>query len=143
MKKKTALLLMLVMLCLFLSACAGKMTTIRPTLISRIVVRDCATEETAEHLRGEQQELDWLMDDLVFQMEQLYLKDGKCADTDGHVYQVSFYMDDRLELTAFVNGDGSVCKKGSRYVQLERDDNDHPVDLARWDDFFGFSGQAD
>lgn len=127
------------MLCLLLSACAGKLTTIRPTLISRIAVQDCATEETVERLRGEQQELDWLMDELIFQMEQLYIKEDQCAETDGHVYQVSFYMDDRLELTAFLNSDGSVCKKGSRYVQTKPEDNGHPVDLTRWEAFIMFS----
>jgi hypothetical protein len=141
MKRVICVSLMVVVLCLAVSSCAGKLTTIRPTLISRIGVKNCETDETVEHLRGEQQDLDWLMDDLVFQMEQFYLKDGKCAETDEHLYDVAFYMNDRLELSVFINSDGSVCRNGSRYVQRDREDNGavHPVDLTQWKDFFDFS----
>jgi hypothetical protein len=118
------------LLCVLASSCASKLTTIRPTLIDRIVVRDCATEETTEMIRGTQDEMDWQMDDVVFQMEQMYQRDGDCAAEDSHLYELSLYMNDKPELMAYINRDGSVCKNGIRYIRAAQDGSaNHPIDL--------------
>lgn len=110
--------------------------TIRPTLIDRITVKNCVTGETAEIKRDVQDEIDWLMDDLVFQMEQMYNREGSCAETDDHLYELEYYMNDKLEIRVYINSDGSVCKNGVRFVQAQQDDNVHPIDPAAYEEMF-------
>lgn len=127
MKRKIILLLSMVILCSMTSSCASKLTTIRPTLIDRIIVKDVAADDTVEIIRKTSDELDWQMDDIVFQMEQIYKREGKCTETDGHLYVLELYMNEKLELNVYINSDGSICKNGSKYVQVDKDENIHPV----------------
>ncbi len=133
MKRKMSLFLSVLVLCTLTSACTSKLTTIRPTLISRIAVYNAVTSETAEIIRDTTDDLDWLMDDIVFQMEQMYEKEGKCNETDGHLYKIEFYMNDKLELDVYINSDGSVCKKDNRYLQVQKEGNTHPIDPEFYD----------
>jgi hypothetical protein len=139
--KKIASVSALFILCLFLSSCSGKLTTIRPTLITRMVVENMVTGEIAEHLRDEYQEMDWLMDDLIFQMERQFNQEGRCQETDAHVYYAQFYMQDKLELSVYIHEDGSVCKNGKHYFPVEQNDEsyDAALDLSKWEEFLGFS----
>lgn len=128
-------------LCLLLGACAAKLTTIRPTLITRIVVENTLTGEKAELIRKDNAETDWLMDDLVFQMEQFFKGEGECGQSEA-IYHAEYYMGDRLEFSVTINSDGSVCKDGRRYVQVGQGDNviDRTVNLDRWAECFDIAG---
>ncbi|OQB23838.1 MAG: hypothetical protein BWY11_01568 [Firmicutes bacterium ADurb.Bin182] len=115
------------------SSCMAKLTTIRPTLITIITVENIAAGEKAKLNRKVNEEVDWLMDGLVLQMEQFYKSVGRCDEADEHLYSVEFYMKDQLELSVFINSDGSVCKNGRRYVQKVNSRSvDRSVDLEQW-----------
>ncbi len=141
MKKNISILIILI-LCFFISGCSSKLTTIRPTLITRMLVEDMATGEKVEHMRTEDEEIAWLMDDLIIQMEQKYNHKGKCLETDQHIYYVQFYMEDKLELSVYINNDGSVCKNNKRYFLSEQNHkkNDNSVDLHKWAEFQTIGG---
>jgi hypothetical protein len=141
MLKKTFVIMVSLILCFLFSACTGKLTTIRPTLITRIAIENTVTGEKAELIRGDSTETDWLMDDLIFQMEQFFKAEGKCEPED-ELYYVEYYFGDRLELSISINSDGSVCKDGKRYVQNEQGDNviDRSVNLDKWAECFDIAG---
>lgn len=139
MLKKTVVIVTVLSLFLSLAACTAKLTTIRPTLITRIVVMDSASGARTEHWRKTSRELDWLMDDLVFLMERQYKQAGKCADSAAHLYDVDFFMDERLELRVSIHSDGSVCKKGRQYLPKSDDAVDPSADLAKWAEFIAFN----
>lgn len=132
MVRKLVVVFAALLICFGLSACAMKLTTIRPTLITRIEVVNIATGEQAAVDRKVDDETDWLMDDLVFQMEELYKNEGLCAETDEHIYEAKFYLRDKLELRVLINSDGRICKNGRRYVQEKGDDAYRPVNLDQW-----------
>lgn len=135
--KKVINILTIFILCFFLSACTSKLITIRPTLITRMEVENIITGKKAEHTRKKHEEIDWLMDDLIFQMEQQYKHIGKCVETDTHIYYAKFYMKDTLELNVYINNDGSVCKNNKRYFLFNQSDkkDDGPTDLDKWEEF--------
>lgn len=141
MRKKLIVIMIAVLLCLLFSACTSKLTTIRPTLITRIVVEDTATSEKAELIREDNIETDWLMDDLIYQMEQPYKVEGNCEQSEDKLYNVEYYMDDKLELNVSINSDGSVCRNGKQYIQTEQGDNviDRSVNLDLWAECFAIS----
>lgn len=62
--KKRAWLLPLIGCVLCLASCNAKLSTIRPTLITRIALEEVETGEKSDLLRDESDEVDWLMDDL-------------------------------------------------------------------------------
>ncbi len=141
MRKIVNALALVISLCMALVAC--KLTTIRPTLITRIVAEDLAIGTKVERSRKTSQELDWLMDDLVFLMERQFEQTGACTEEDGHLYYVEYYMDDRLEFSVYVNSDGSVCKDGRRHViRKDGEQEFDPVDdLEKWAEFFDFDSE--
>jgi len=61
-----------------------------------------------------------------------YKRDGKCTDDDGHLYEAVYYNGDRLELSVFINEDGSVCKDEGHYVLSEKDEAMVKEDLENW-----------
>jgi hypothetical protein len=132
MKKCIPLLFAPLLLCLVLASCSAKLFVIRPTLIDRITIENLSSGESTELIRGEVDEVKWLMDDLVLQMAEFYKRDGKCAEEDGHLYEAAFYNGDRLELSVFINEDGSVCKNKGHYVLSEEDAEMVEEDLENW-----------
>lgn len=138
MHKKVIAILLALSLCMSLSACTSKLTTIRPTLITRIAVEDIATGTKTEQRRKINPDLDVLMDDLVFLMERQYKQSGACADAVGHLYDVALYMGDQLELSVSIYSDGSVCKNGRRYELSIDADSDPVADLEKWNSFCSF-----
>ena len=116
MKKVYPLLFAILIACLVLSSCSAKLYVIRPTLIDRITIEDLSSGESAELLRDQSDEADWLMDDLVLEMAEFYKRDGGCSDEDRHLYKAVFYYGNRLELSVIINEDGSVCKNEGHYV---------------------------
>lgn len=133
MRKRVFVVIGVLVFSILFSSCAAKLTTIRPTLITIIKVENIATGEKAELNRKVNQEVDWLMDGLILQMEQFYKSVGSCGEADEHLYSVEFYMKDQLELSLFINSDGSVCKNGRRYVQkADSSAVDRSVDLEQW-----------
>lgn len=138
MLRKIFVIITALALSLALGACTAKLTTIRPTLINRIVVMDIASGTRAEHQRETSQELDWLMDDLVFLMERHYKQTGKCADNAAHAYDADFYMGERLELRVSVHSDGSICKNSRQYAPKADDVIDPSADFAKWAEFMAF-----
>lgn len=142
MYRKILVIITAISLCLALTACTAKLTTIRPTLITRIVVVDIATGTRADHQRKTDQALDWLMDDLVFLMERQYKKTGACTDGEAHLYDAEFYMQEKLEFRISVHGDGSICKNGKLYVQRADAGSNPAADLEKWADFIAFSPEG-
>ncbi len=136
--RKGIIVIIFLMLTLFISSCAAKLTTIRPTLITSIQVENIASGENVELLRDDNDETDWLMDDLVFQMEEFYKAAGSCGEGEEHLYNALYFMGERLELDVIINTDGSVCKNGRRYVQKEEDIGplDRSVNLEQWEECF-------
>lgn len=132
MKKLIPILFATLLLCLVLSSCSAKLYVIRPTLIDRITIKDLSSGESTELIRGDVDEVKWLMDDLVLQMAEFYKRDGKCTDDDGHFYEAVYYNGDRLELTVFINEDGSVCKDEGHYVLSEEDEAMVKEDFGNW-----------
>jgi hypothetical protein len=100
-------------------------------------VENIVTGEKVEHTRKEHEEIDWLMDDLIFQMEQQYKLIAKCVETDTHIYYAKFYMKDKLELNVYINNDGSICKNNKRYFLYTQSDkkDDSSTDLDKWEEF--------
>lgn len=141
MRKKLIAIMVAFMICILFSACTAKLTTIRPTLITRIVVENAVTGEKAELIRKDNVETDWLMDDLILQMEQPYSVKGNCEQSEGQMYHVEFYMDNKLELNVSINSDGSVCRNGKQHIQNEQGNNvvDRSVNLDLWAECFGIS----
>jgi len=132
MKKLLSLLFATLLLCLVLSSCSAKLFVIRPTLIDRITIENLSTGESIELIRNDVDEVKWLMDDLVLQMAEFYKRDGKCGEEDGHLYEAVYYNGDRLELSVFINEDGSVCKNEGHYVLSEEDAEMVEEDLGNW-----------
>lgn len=132
MKKLIPLLFTTLLLCLVLSSCSAKLYVIRPTLIDRITIENLSSGESTELIRGDVDEVKWLMDDLVLQMAEFYKRDGKCIDDDGHLYEAVYYNGDRLELTVFINEDGAVCKDEGHYALSEEDEAMVKEDLENW-----------
>lgn len=132
MKKLLLLLFATPLLCLVLSSCNAKLFVIRPTLIDRITIANLSSGESTELIRSDIDEVKWLMDDLVLQMAEFYKRDGKCSDDYGHLYEAEFYNGDRLELSVFMNEDGSVCKGEGRYVLSEENAEMVEEDLEKW-----------
>ncbi len=132
MKRRLPLILMIFLFCLALSSCSAKLFVIRPTLIDRITIENLSTGESVELIRNDVDKVEWLMDDLVLQMAEFYKRDGKCTDEDGHLYEAVYYNGDRLELTVFINEDGSVCKNEGHYVLTGTEDEEIRDFLANW-----------
>jgi hypothetical protein len=132
MKKLLLLLFATLLLCFVLSSCSAKLYVIRPTLIDRITIENLSSGESTELIRSNVDEVKWLMDDLVLQMAEFYKREGKCADDDGHLYEAVYYYGDRLELSVFINEDGSVCKNKGHYVLTEEDEAMVKEDLENW-----------
>jgi hypothetical protein len=122
--RKKAWLLPLIGCVLCLASCSSKLSTIRPTLITRITLEDVETEERSELKRDQSEEMDWLMDDLVLQMEQFYKKTGSCTQEDQHIYQVDYYRGDILEMSVIVNADASVCIQDKHYELADKNDEE-------------------
>jgi hypothetical protein len=139
MYRKILLMITALSLCLALTACTAKLTTIRPTLITRIVVADIAAGTNTEHQRKTSQELDWLMDELVFLMERQYKQTGTCKGAEAHLFDAEFYMGEKLELGISVHSDGSVCKNGRVYVPRADKGVDPTADLEKWAEFITFN----
>ena len=135
--KKIIIISVIFILCIFISACSRKLTTIRPTLITRMVVENMVTGEKAEHIRTENEKIGWLMDDLIFQMEQKYNQLSKCVETDEHIYYAQFYMKDKLELSVYINNDGSICKNNKHYFLSDKNHKKNGIsdDLDKWAEF--------
>ncbi|NLC31697.1 MAG: hypothetical protein GX781_00150 [Clostridiales bacterium] len=139
MRKNLAVLPLAICLCLALSGCTSKLTTIRPTLITRIVTQEVATGIKTDHHRKTDLALDELMDVLILQMQRQYKKTSMCTDSDKRLYDVIFYRGDSRELEVIIYSDGSVCKDGTRYVlPQETLRNSLSDDLQRWSDFIFF-----
>lgn len=136
MKKLLLLLIATLLACVVLSSCSAKLFVIRPTHIDRITIENLSSGESTELIRGDVDEVKWLMDDLVLQMAEFYKHEGMCADDDGHLYEAVFYYGDRLELSVFINEDGSVCKNKGHYVLSEEDEAMIEEDLANWAEAF-------
>ncbi len=136
MKKVFPLLFATLVACSVLASCSTKLFVIRPTLISRITIDNLSTGESAELLRDQSDETDWLMDDLVFEMAEFYKRDGSCSDSDGHIYEAVFYNDDRLEISVIINEDGSVCIGDGHYVLTEPEEEKIRGFLANWANAF-------
>ena len=132
MKKLILLLFATLLTCLMLSSCSAKLFVIRPTLIDRITIDNLSSGESAELIRNNVDEVKWLMDDLVLQMAEFYRRDGKCTDKDGHLYEAVYYYGDRLELSVFINEDGSICKNEGHYVLSKEDEEMVAKDLENW-----------
>ncbi|NLA53005.1 MAG: hypothetical protein GX858_01415 [Clostridiales bacterium] len=140
MRKNNIAMSLAICLCLTLTACTGKLTTIRPTLITRIVAEELATGIKTEHHRKTNPQLDELMDELVLQMERQYKHTSMCNDSGEYLYEASFYMGDKLELNVWIHSDGSVCKNGKYYILSEKAESTKlSVDLEKWSDFIYFS----
>ncbi len=137
MKKRIFVIIVSLALCFLFGACAAKLTTINPMLITRITAQNIATGEKAELNRKDNTDTDWLMDDLVFQMEQFFKAEGECGRSEA-LYNAEYYMGERLELSVTINSDGSVCKDGMRYVQTEQGESviDRTVNLDKWAECF-------
>jgi hypothetical protein len=97
------------------------------------------TGEKAEHMRTENERIGWLMDDLIFQMEQKYNQLSKCVETDEHIYYAQFYMKDKIELSVYINNDGSICKNNKRYFLSDNNHKKNGIsdDLDKWAEFLG------
>jgi hypothetical protein len=135
--RKVVFVIIVLMLSMLISSCAAKLTTIRPTLITTITVENIAVGEKIELLRDDNDETDWLMDDLIFQMEQFFIAAGECGEGEEHLYSARYFMGEQLELDVIINTDGSVCKNGRRYVQKEDSGPlDRSVDLEQWEECF-------
>ena len=135
--RKGIFVIIFLMLTLLISSCAAKLTTIRPTLITTIKVENIAAGEKVELLRDDNDETNWLMDDLVFQMEEFYKAAGSCGEGEEHLYSARYFMGERLELDVIINTDGSVCKNGRRYIQKEDSSPlDRSVNLEQWEECF-------
>ena len=132
MKKLILLLFATFLTCFMLSSCSAKLFVIRPTLIDRITIDNLSSGESAELIRNNVDEVKWLMDDLVLQMAEFYRRDGKCTDKDGHLYEAVYYYGDRLELSVFINEDGSICKNEGHYVLSKEDEEMVAKDLENW-----------
>jgi len=132
MKKLILLLFATLLTCLMLSSCSAKLFVIRPTLIDKITIENLSSGESAELIRNNDDEVKWLMDDLVLQMAEFYRRDGKCTDKDGHLYEAVYYYGDRLELSVFINEDGSICKNNGHYVLSEENEEMVEKDLENW-----------
>lgn len=132
MIKRILLLFAALTACLALSSCSAKLFVIRPTLIDRITIENLSSGDSAELIRSDVDEVRWLMDDLVLQMAEFYKHDGKCGDADGHLYEAKYYNGDRLELTVFINDDGSVCRNDGHYILSDEDTAMVKEDLENW-----------
>jgi hypothetical protein len=132
MKKLILLLFTTLLTCLMLSSCSAKLFVIRPTLIDKITVENLSSGESAELIRNNDDEVKWLMDDLVLQMAEFYRRDTKCTEKDGHLYEAVYYYGDRLELSVLINEDGSICKNDGHYVLSEEDEEMVEKDLENW-----------
>ena len=132
MKKLILLLFATLLTCLMLSSCSAKLFVIRPTLIDKITIENLSSGESAELIRNNDDEVKWLMDDLVLQMAEFYRRDGKCTDKDEHLYEAVYYYGDRLELSVFINEDGSICKNNGHYVLSEENEEMVEKDLENW-----------
>jgi len=115
-----------------LSSCSAKLFVIRPTLIDKITIENLSSGESAELIRNNDDEVKWLMDDLVLQMAEFYRRDGKCTDKDEHLYEAVYYYGDRLELSVLINEDGSICKNDGHYVLSEENEEMVEKDLENW-----------
>lgn len=134
--RKCTFLLAIIVSILMLSSCNAKLSTIRPTLITRIEMEDLRSGEKAELNRDEEDEIDWLMDDLVIQMEQFYKKTGACTVEDQHVYRVEYNRGDEVEMYVIVNADGSICKQDNHYVLADKDEDEIASYLEDWEEAF-------
>ena len=135
--RKVVFVIIVFMLSLLFNSCVVKLTTIRPTLITTITVEKIAIGDTIELHRDENDETDWLMDDLVFQMEQNFKAIGNCGENEEHLYDARYFMGERLELDVIINTDDSVCKNGRRYVQKEDSSPlNRSVNLEQWEQCF-------
>lgn len=133
----------ILMICiLFLVSCNAKLSTIRPTLITRIVIEDIKTGDQAELLRDSSDEIDWMMDDLVLQMEQFYAKKGECTAEDEHAYKVDYYFDEKIELAVIIHDDASVCIDNIRYELADKENSEQYQE--NWEEAFALgSGDAE
>ena len=139
MRKNILVMPLVICLCLSLTACTAKLTTIRPTLITRIVAVELATGIKTEHHRKIDQKMDELMDHLVFQMERQYKQTSMCNDSSEYLYDVSFYRGDKLELNVWIHSDGSVCRNGKYYVlSANMESMNLSADLEKWSEFIHF-----
>ena len=136
MRKITSFLFATLLACFVLSSCSAKLFVIRPPLIDRITIENISTGESIELIRGDVDEVNWLMDDLVLQMAEFYKRDGQCTAQDSHQYEADYYYGDRLELTVIINEDGSICKGKGHYVVSEEDGEMVKEDLSNWDKAF-------
>ena len=132
MRKRLLLLSAAALALLTLTACTAKLTTVRPAEISGLRVERMAdgvtvTLPSAEHNAD-------LKDALILQLEEPYGATGDCAETDGHVYRVSLYIGEKLDSEVVINEDSSVCRRGKRYVPLDKADS--PVNIEDWNALF-------
>lgn len=136
MKKQPLLLSVTLLLgCLLFTSCTAKLTTIRPSSISKLHVERIAdgaeaTLPCAEHNAD-------VMERLVLQLEEPYGAAGDCSETDGHIYHATLMRGENgqdVELEVFINEDSSVCKDGRRYVPLDKADS--PVNIGDWNALF-------
>ena len=139
MKKIISSTLSIFICCMFLSSCSAKLTTIQPTLISKINIEKLSSGDKIELVRTGLDEVEWLMDDLVLQMEQLYVYTGKCTSNDDHLYKAEYYFKQRLELIVMINSDGSVCKNNKHY-RLSKEQSDR---ISEYLDNWGMAFQGD
>lgn len=138
MNKKILKLLFSIIICLMLCACTAKLTTIRPTLITRIEVEENSSGIKIKHTRKQNADLDNLMDELVLQMEKKYRHLGSCKNHHEHAFEASFYREEQLELQVLINWDGSICKDERLYTLKSDNDADIRVYIKNWEDFMAF-----
>lgn len=125
------------LVCLMLSSCYSKITTVRPSEISEMVVTQLF-DSSSVTLPNAEQDAD-LMQRLIFQLEEPYDTLEKCTDPDEHIYQVKLYIGDKLDTDIYINADGSVCKNGRRYLPASA--ADEPVNISDWDALFAKPGE--
>ncbi len=135
--KKLIRILLAVVLCAALCGCSVKMTTVRPSEINGVTVERISDGQTvtfpSETLDGDTK------DRLILSLERFYDKVGSCTDSDSHAYKVSLFIGDKTDTELFINADGSVCRRGSRYIPTE--DSVGAVDIADWDALFKFPSE--
>lgn len=137
MNKGLALLALLLGVLLF-AGCTPKLATVRPAEVSELRV-----ERLSDGAISPYNETMQAAEALIFQLEEPYDAAGVCGNDDGHKYHVTLYLgveNKKIDTEVYINQDGSVCRKGKRYIPSDM--ADAPVNLADWDALFEANAAA-